>query len=51
VKSIKGYLYELQKEKLELEQKAVGLKFPKALSEEFEKRIDTLRETAITAIA
>ncbi|HET6515723.1 MAG TPA: DUF4337 domain-containing protein [Thermodesulfovibrionales bacterium] len=39
-KSIKGYLYELQKEKFELEQKAAGPKLPRAVSEEYERKID-----------
>jgi hypothetical protein len=38
-KSIKGYLYELQKEKLDLELKSLGGKAPKGLTEEYEKRI------------
>lgn len=38
-KSIKGYLYELQKDKLELELKSVGPKTPKHVAEEYEKRI------------
>lgn len=39
-KGIKGYLYELQKEKLELELAAAGSKAPKGMTEEYEKRID-----------
>ena len=39
-KSIKGYLYELQKEKLDLERKASGAKLGKPLAEEYEKKID-----------
>lgn len=39
-KSIKGYLYELQKEKLEIELKSSGSRFSKALSEEYQKKID-----------
>ncbi len=39
-KSIKGYLYELQKEKLELELKAMGSRVPKPVVEEYEKRIE-----------
>jgi hypothetical protein len=39
-KSIKGYLYELQKEKLELELKAMGSKVPKSALEEYEKKIE-----------
>jgi len=37
-KSIKGYLYELQKEKLEMELKASGPRLPRALGEEYEKK-------------
>jgi hypothetical protein len=39
-KSIKGYLYELQKEKLELELKAMGPKAPSDLAEEYQKKVD-----------
>ncbi|HXX57998.1 MAG TPA: DUF4337 domain-containing protein [Thermodesulfovibrionales bacterium] len=39
-KSIKGYLYELQREKLELEEKALGPKLQKPLAEEYEKKIE-----------
>jgi hypothetical protein len=39
-KSIKGYLYELQKEKIELELKALGPKGPRALVDEYQKKID-----------
>jgi hypothetical protein len=39
-KSIKGYLYELQKEKLELELKALGPKAPSSLVDEYQKKID-----------
>jgi hypothetical protein len=39
-KSIKGYLYELQKEKLELESKAAVPRLPKALGEKYEKKIE-----------
>ena len=39
-KSIKGYLYELQKEELELELKISGSKVPKSAVEEYEKKID-----------
>jgi hypothetical protein len=38
-KSIKGYLYELQKEKLDLELQSMGGKAPRGLVEEYEKRI------------
>lgn len=40
-KSIKGYLYELQKEKLELELKMRGPKAPSSLTEEHQKKIDS----------
>jgi hypothetical protein len=39
-KSIKGYLYELQKEKFELELKALGPKAPSSLVDEYQKKID-----------
>lgn len=39
-KSIKGYLYELQKEKLELERKVLESKASKALIEEYQQKID-----------
>lgn len=39
-KSIKGYLYELQKEKLELDLKLLGPKASPALVEEYQKKID-----------
>lgn len=39
-KSIKGYLYELQKEKLELDVKMSGGKMPKALVEDYANKID-----------
>ena len=39
-KSIKGYVYEIQKEKLELELKAMGNKVSKSLAAEYEKKID-----------
>jgi hypothetical protein len=39
-KSIKGYLYELQKEKFELELKALGPKAPNSLVDEYQKKID-----------
>jgi hypothetical protein len=39
-KSIKGYLYELQKEKMELELKALEPKAPKALMEEYRSKIE-----------
>jgi hypothetical protein len=38
-KSIKGYLYEVQKDKLELERLALGGKVAKPLAEGYEKRI------------
>src|SRR5512135_3767411 len=40
-KSIKGYVYEIQKEKLELELKALGPRGSKSLAEEYEKKIDS----------
>jgi hypothetical protein len=39
-KSIKGYLYELQKDKLELEIKAMGTKVPKSVVEEYGKKVE-----------
>jgi hypothetical protein len=39
-KSIKGYLYELQKEKMELELKNLGQKAPRTAIEEYEKKIE-----------
>lgn len=38
-KSIKGYIYEMQRDKLELELKAGGGKFSPVLAAEYEKRI------------
>ena len=38
-KSIKGYLYEMQKDKLELELKTMGTKVPSTAREGFENRI------------
>jgi hypothetical protein len=40
-KSIKGYIYEVQREKLELELRSSGGKFPKTLGEEYEKKIES----------
>jgi len=40
-KSIKGYIYETQKEKLELELKTAGAKIPKSLAQEYEQKIDS----------
>lgn len=40
-KGIKGYLYELQREKIELELKAAGPKAQKALIEEYEGKIES----------
>ena len=40
-KSIKGYIYETQKEKFELELKSSGAKMPKALFQEYEQKIDS----------
>lgn len=39
-KSIKGYLYELQKDRLELDMKALGLKASKPVLDEYAKKID-----------
>jgi len=39
-KAIKGYLYELQKDKLELERKTGGSKLQKSAIGEYEKKID-----------
>jgi len=39
-KSIKGYLYEMQKDKLELESAALGAKAPQGVREAYAKRID-----------
>ncbi|HSB31062.1 MAG TPA: DUF4337 domain-containing protein [Candidatus Sulfobium mesophilum] len=39
-KSIKGYVYEIQKEKLELELKVMGQKAAKGIAEEYEKKLD-----------
>jgi len=39
-KSIKGYLYEMQKEKLELELQAMGTKAPQPALEEYRKKIE-----------
>ncbi len=39
-KSIKGYLYELQKERLELDLKLLGPKASRSLAEEYQKKID-----------
>lgn len=39
-KSVKGYIYEMQKDKLELELKGMGAKAPQALLEEYRKKID-----------
>lgn len=39
-KSIKGYIYELQRDKLELELKALGQKVPKQVSDEYVKKIE-----------
>lgn len=39
-KSIKSYIYEMQKDKLELEQMAAGSKMSKDIYEEYSKRID-----------
>ena len=39
-KSIKGYLYEMQKEKLELELKSLGTRIAPQLADEYEKKIE-----------
>lgn len=39
-KSIKGYLYELQKDELEFELKTLGPKAPKSVVEEYKKKLD-----------
>src|ERR1039458_2684718 len=39
-KSIKGYLYELQQEKLELELKAADPRVKKLIGEEYQKKIE-----------
>ncbi len=39
-KSIKGYIYDIQREKLELELKAMGQKKGKGVAEEYEKKIE-----------
>ncbi|HEX2770644.1 MAG TPA: DUF4337 domain-containing protein [Geobacteraceae bacterium] len=38
-KSVKGYIYEMQKDKLELELKGMGAKAPQTLLEEYRKKI------------
>ncbi len=43
-KSIKGYIYETQKEKFELELKASGARMPKVLFEEYKRKIDSYTE-------
>lgn len=39
-KSIKGYIYEMQKDKLELELKAAGSKLPAGVAGDYQKKID-----------
>ncbi len=39
-KSIKGYIYDVQREKLELELKSSSAKMPKALLTEYEQKVD-----------
>ncbi len=39
-KSIKGYIYEMQKDKLELELKAMGPRSSRPVAEDYQKRID-----------
>jgi len=43
-KSIKGYLYDLQREKLELELKAIKSSAPRPVVAEYQARIDAYRE-------
>ncbi len=38
-KSIKGYIYETQKEKIELDLRSSGAKMPKALAQEYEQKV------------
>jgi hypothetical protein len=38
-KSVKGYIYEMQKDKLDLELKGMGVKAPQTLLEEYRKKI------------
>jgi len=40
-KSIKGYLHEIEKEKLELELKVMGSKAPKSIVDDYEKKIES----------
>ncbi len=40
-KSIKGYIYEIQKEKLELELKTMGSKVPQAFTDEYMGKIES----------
>lgn len=40
-KSIKGYLHEIEKEKLELELKVMGSKVPKSIVDDYEKKIES----------
>lgn len=39
-KSIKGYLHEIEKEKLELELKVMGSKAPKSIVDDYEKKLN-----------
>jgi hypothetical protein len=39
-KSIKSYIYEMQKDKFELELKALGAKSPNGVQEDYQKKID-----------
>jgi hypothetical protein len=43
-KSIKGYLHELEKEKLELEFKVMGSTAPKSVMDEYKKKIESYSE-------
>ena len=40
-KSIKGYLHEIEKEKLELELKVMGSRAPKSIVDDYEKKIES----------
>ncbi len=43
-KSIKGYVYDLQKEKLELELETMKSKVPRSILSEYEKKIETYQK-------
>src|SRR5512142_2899513 len=40
-KSIKGYIYDTQRERLALDPKSMGLKVPRALAEQYQAKIDS----------